>query len=157
MQTEWNRSIKALRNSLFPVNFIFYSELFQFLCILVEGYQYRSSRPDVLFKKVVLKGLSKFIGKHLCQSLFFNKVAGLRPATEIKKETLTQVFSCEFCQIFKYAFFKGHLRWLPLSILIHEVLQNRQFYIFSIKCSALMFSEEHIYLNFPGKRSFDSF
>ena len=116
MQTEWNRSIKTLRNSLFPVNFIFYSELFQFLCILVEGYQYRSSRPDVLFKKVVLKGLSKFIGKHLCQSLFFNKVAGLRPATKIKKGNMTQVFSCEFCQILKYAFFKGHLRWLPLSI-----------------------------------------
>ena len=30
------------------------------------------------FLKVsVLKNLAKFIGKHLCQSLFFNKVAGL--------------------------------------------------------------------------------
>ena len=26
-----------------------------------------------------LKNLAKFTGKHLCQSLFFNKVAGLRP------------------------------------------------------------------------------
>ena len=32
---------------------------------------------------------------------FFNKVSGLRPATLLKKETLTQVFSCEFCQISK--------------------------------------------------------
>ena len=31
-------------------------------------------------KKVVLKSFAKFIGKHLCQSLSFNKVAGLRPA-----------------------------------------------------------------------------
>ena len=28
-------------------------------------------------KVSVLKNLAKFIGKHLCQSLFFNKVAGL--------------------------------------------------------------------------------
>ena len=33
------------------------------------------------------------------QSLFFNKVAGSR--NFIKKETLAQVFSCEFCAIFK--------------------------------------------------------
>ena len=32
-------------------------------------------------KKGVLKNAAKFTGKHLCQSLFFNKVAGLRHAT----------------------------------------------------------------------------
>ena len=35
----------------------------------------------VLLKKGVLRNFAKFTGKHLCQSLFFNKVAGLRPAT----------------------------------------------------------------------------
>ena len=35
-----------------------------------------------------LKMFVKFTGKHLCESLF------------IKKETLVQVFSCEFCEIF---------------------------------------------------------
>ena len=35
----------------------------------------------------------------MCQSLFFNKVAGLRTVTSLKKETLAQVFSCEFCEI----------------------------------------------------------
>ena len=34
----------------------------------------------VLWKKVFLE-ISKFTGKHLCQCLFFNKVAGLRPVT----------------------------------------------------------------------------
>ena len=29
-------------------------------------------------RKAVLKNFTKFTGKHLCQSLFFNKVAGLR-------------------------------------------------------------------------------
>ena len=39
----------------------------------------RSSRPEVFCKKGVLRNFAKFTGKHLCQSLFLNKVAGLRP------------------------------------------------------------------------------
>ena len=31
---------------------------------------------------------------------FFNKVAGLKPAALLKKETLAQVFFCEYCEIF---------------------------------------------------------
>ena len=65
----------------------------------------RSSRPEVFRKKGVLRNFAKFTGKHLRQSLFFNKVAGLRPATSLKKETLAQVFSCEFCEISKNTFF----------------------------------------------------
>ena len=64
----------------------------------------RSSRPEVFCKKGVLKNFAKFTGKHLCQSSFFNKVAGLR-RNFIKKETLAQVFSCEFCEIFRNTFF----------------------------------------------------
>ena len=36
-------------------------------------------------------------------SFFFNKVAGLRPAI-LLKETLAQVFPCEFCEISKNIF-----------------------------------------------------
>ena len=32
---------------------------------------------EVFYKKDVLKNFAKFTGKHLCQGLFFNKVAGL--------------------------------------------------------------------------------
>ena len=59
-------------------------------------------------KKGALKNFTKFTGKHLCQGLFFNKFAGLRPET-YKKETLAQVFSCEFCGISKSTFFTEHL------------------------------------------------
>ena len=41
----------------------------------------KSSRPYVFYKKGVFKLFAKFTGKHLCHSLFFNKFAGLRPAT----------------------------------------------------------------------------
>ena len=53
---------------------------------------YRSSLPEVFNKKGVLRNFAKFTGKHLCQSLFFNKVAGLRPATLLKKDSGTGVF-----------------------------------------------------------------
>ena len=39
---------------------------------------YRSSHLEVFCKKGVLRNFTKFTGKHLCQSLIFNKVAGLR-------------------------------------------------------------------------------
>ena len=66
----------------------------------------RSSRPEVFCKKDVLRNFVKFTGKHLCQSIFFNKVAGLSPeaCNFIKKETLAQVFSCGFCEISKNTF-----------------------------------------------------
>ena len=60
----------------------------------------RSSHQRCSLLKGVLWNFSKFTGKHLRQSLFFNKVAGLWPATLLKKR-LSQVFSCEFCEIFK--------------------------------------------------------
>ena len=43
------------------------------------------------------------------ESFFFNKVAGLRPAS-LLKETLAQMFFYEFCEIFKNTFFTEHLR-----------------------------------------------
>ena len=64
---------------------------------------YRSSRPEEFCKKIVVRNLTEFTGKHLCQSLFFNKVAG-QACNFIKKETIAQVFSCELCQISNMTF-----------------------------------------------------
>ena len=61
---------------------------------------YRSSGPEVFFKTTVLRNFGKFTGKHLSQSLYFNKVPGLA-CNYIKIETLAQVFSSEFSEIFK--------------------------------------------------------
>ena len=72
---------------------------------LSQKAQSRSSRPEVLCKKGVLRNSAKFTRKHLCQSLFFNKVADLSLQL-YKKETLAQVFSCEFCEISKNTFFQ---------------------------------------------------
>ena len=42
----------------------------------MELKNHKSSRPDVFCEKGVFRNFAKFTGKHLCQSLFFNKVAG---------------------------------------------------------------------------------
>ena len=44
----------------------------------------QSNHHRCSIKKAVLKNLSKLTGKHLCQSLFLNKIAG-RPGTLFKK------------------------------------------------------------------------
>ena len=67
-------------------------------------WKYRKSRPEVFCKKGVLKNVAKFTGKHQYQRLFFNKVTGLA-CNFIKKESLTQVFYCEFHEISKNTFF----------------------------------------------------
>ena len=56
-------------------------------------------------KEGILRNFAKVTGKNLCQSLFLNNVADLRPATLLKKETLAQVFSCDFCEISKNTFY----------------------------------------------------
>ena len=45
----------------------------------------RSSHRRCSTKKGVLKNFAKFTGKRLCQSLYFNKVAGLRPSVNFAK------------------------------------------------------------------------
>ena len=59
--------------------------------------------PQNSVKKVILKISQNLQEKQLFQSLVFNKVADLA-CNFIKKETLAQVFSCEFCEIFKNTF-----------------------------------------------------
>ena len=65
----------------------------------------RSSHLRCSVRKSVLGNFAKFTGKNLCQSLFFNKVATL-----FKKQTLAQLFSCEFCKSSKKTFFTEQLR-----------------------------------------------
>ena len=69
----------------------------------------RSSRLEVFCKKGVLRNLTKFTGKHLCQSLFFNKVAGLRAATLLKKRLWHRCFPVNFVKFLRTPFYTEHL------------------------------------------------
>ena len=62
---------------------------------------FRSSCPQI---KGFLRNFVKCIGKNLCQSLFFNKVAGLRPATSLKKRLWHRCFPVNFAKFLRTPF-----------------------------------------------------
>ena len=61
--------------------------------------------PKVFYNKAVLKNNAK----HLCWNLLLIQLQVFKPANLLKK-TPTQVFSCEYCKIFKNPSFEEHLR-----------------------------------------------
>ena len=65
-------------------------------------------------KKGVLRNFGKFTGKHLCLSLFLNKVAGLIPATLFKKRLWRRGFPVNFAKFLRTLLFIEHLWWLLL-------------------------------------------
>ena len=68
-------------------------------------------------KKYVLENFAIFTGKYLCQSLYFNNVAGLNPATLLKKRLLHRCFPVSFAKFLRTLVFIEHLWWLPLLLL----------------------------------------
>ena len=60
-------------------------------------------------KKDILKNVVKLIGKHLCRSFFFKKVAGW-PATLLKRDSDTGALFCELWEFFKNNYFADHLQ-----------------------------------------------
>ena len=82
----------------------------------------------MLCKNSVLRIFAKFTGKHLYQSLFFNKVAGLRPATLSKKRLWHRCFPLNFAKFLRTPFFTEHTRWLLLFFSL--LLPN----LYSLRC-----------------------
>ena len=66
--------------------------------------------------KIVLRNFAKLTGKHLCQSLFFNNVAGLSPATLLRKRFWQRRFVVNFAEFLRAPFLKEHLQWLLLTL-----------------------------------------
>ena len=64
----------------------------------------RSSRSEVFCKKIGFKNFTKFTGKRLYQSLFFNKVA--RPATLLKKRLWSKCFPVNFAKFLRTLFYR---------------------------------------------------
>ena len=91
----------------------------------------RSSHQGCSVKKIFLKILQNSREKHLCQRLFFNKVAGLRPPTILRKNLCHRCFPVNFAKFLRTALFKEHLWWLLLvhfTFLIKKHLPNKVYY-----------------------------
>ena len=74
------RSYHQLRELLNTNDSVRLLKMVNLPCIHIPVEVFRSSHQRCSMKKGVLRNLTKFTGKHLCQSLFFNKVTDLRPA-----------------------------------------------------------------------------
>ena len=59
--------------------------------------------PEVLHKKVVVKNFAKLTGKHLCQTLFFNKVTTL-----FKKRLWRRCFPVNFAKFLRTPFLQNN-------------------------------------------------
>ena len=88
------------------------------MLLLTQTVLFRSSHQRCSKKKGVLKNFVKFTGKHLCQSLFFNKVEELRPATLWKKRLWRRCFPVDFAKFLRTPFF--YLQWLLLKFISHH-------------------------------------
>ena len=64
------------------------------VCMSYLMSNYRSSLLEVVCKKVVLRNFAKFAVKHLCQSLFFDKVAVTPPVAA--SETIIRLYQTSF-------------------------------------------------------------
>ena len=109
------------------------SLLFNFYVVLQPAT--RSSRSKMFFKIGILKSFPKFIRKHLFQSLSFNKVVGLRPATLLKNRLWDRCFPVNFAKIFRAPFVSEHLRWLLLcNSYAYRFLPCRSLYTVYMAC-----------------------
>ena len=79
-----------------------------------EGRYLRKQPPEVFYEKDVVKKLRTFTVKRLCQSLFFNKVAGLQLATLLKKKLWHRRFPVIFAKFLKTQFLQNNSERLLL-------------------------------------------
>ena len=85
--------------------------LYSFYCWLWKVYQekFRSNHLEVFYFPVNFAKFSRKFSnnfqEHLCRSFFFNKVAGLRLATLLKKRLQQGCFSVNFTTFFKNTLF----------------------------------------------------
>ena len=83
-----------------------------------------------IYKKGILKNFAKFTEKHLlCQSLFLNKVAGLIPATLLKKRSWRKSFAVIIGKFFKTPILKNICELLlSISTSVSRVLVISTFF-----------------------------
>ena len=85
---------------------------------------FKSSNQRCSIKKGALKNFAKFTRKHLCQSLFFDKVVGLRPATLLKEKLWHRWLPVNFAILLRATFLgKTSGRLLLNFIMIAEIKQ----------------------------------
>ena len=89
----------------------------------------------MFFEKGILRNFAKFTGQNLCESLFFNEDAQLRPATLLKKRLWHRCFPVNFVKLLRTPFFTEQPFWLLL---------------FVMRCNCGRVEKSVWYIQFPG-------
>ena len=116
----WMISIILHADPLFQRNQASFKEFLYWSAFFFDKFESlhtRSSRLEVFCKKGVVENFAKFTGKHLRQSLFFNKVAGLSPTTLLEKRLWHCYFPVNFAKLLRkplVATFCDHWNFQPL-------------------------------------------
>ena len=115
------------------MNFYRYSFSYLFSSFTCKLFFWQKQPPEVFCKKMFLQMLQNAQENILARIPFFIKLQASTYSV-IKKETLAQLFSCEFCEILKKTFLTEHLLETASvfiefsSILFCLACDNRQFY-----------------------------
>ena len=104
----------ATRNNFFVFHIYDVTQWSKSLFFFIFRSSSRSSLPEVFYKNGVYRNFAKFTGKNLCQSLIFNKVAGIRPATLLKKRPWHRFYPVNFAKFLRTPYFTKYFRWLLL-------------------------------------------
>ena len=105
-----NTTIQILNNSSYFSYFSWNFHFCRFLCFYLFVFcilsNNRSCHRRCSVKKGVLRNFAKFKRKHLCQSLFFNKVSCVSPLTLLTKRLWHRSFSVIFAKFLSTAFYR---------------------------------------------------
>ena len=97
------------KNKRLNTDFKYYSNFIYLIKLSkLKSGLYRSSHQRCSMKKGLLRNFAKFTGKHLYQSLSFNKVAGFRrPATLLKERLWHRCFPVNFAKFLRTTFLQN--------------------------------------------------
>ena len=97
----WNK--KHLSKQVIPIKYTVEKSLFAVAMLL------KVCKSFLLRKSKITCSVLRFVWAQQ-RSLFLIKISVRSPASLLKRDSSTLVFSCEFCQIFKGAYFAKHLQ-----------------------------------------------
>ena len=114
--------------------------------------KYRRNRLEVFCKKGVLRNFEKFTGKHLCQSLLFNKVAGPSHVTLLKERLWRRCFPVNFLKFLRTPSVTEHVWWLLLKTPVIQLIFKEEMVDLQLYYSQTLSQEVliHMFQTFLG-------
>ena len=89
-----------------------------------QSHRFRSSHQRCSVRKGILRNFAKLTGKHKYQGLFFNKIAGLRPGTLLKKRLRHRCTPVNFAKFLGTPFSPNIYGRLPLPVFVLGSFEN---------------------------------